>query len=167
MSNYSHKVIANYVEIFLIRRDLQQFTVLVDIDDWEWIQNYAIIIEPRRQSFYVRIYDKCGIKYYLHNAIMDSKGVDHINENGLDNRKNNLRKATNSQNMHNRVKAQSNSITGIKGVCFVTGKQKYKASVSLNGKGNFLGYYDTAEEAEKAVKLFRSKCVPFSLEARL
>lgn len=86
---------------------------------------------------------------YLHRFIMaDPYGflIDHIDGNGLNNRKNNLRKATVSQNQQNRGVPKNNT-TGFKGVCFSTRQNKYKSSIKVNGTLCHLGFYDTPEEA--------------------
>ena len=77
--------------------------------------------------------------------------VDHRNGNGLDNRQENLRVCTMSQNMMNRGKTSQNS-TGYKGV-YKTGDSKlnpYSAKIQKNGKVYCLGHYKTAEEAHEA-----------------
>tara|TARA_Y100000034_G_scaffold124636_1_gene173079 strand:+ start:523 stop:1026 length:504 start_codon:yes stop_codon:yes gene_type:complete len=79
--------------------------------------------------------------------------VDHINHNGLDNRRENLRVCTMSENMMNRGKTRQNS-TGYKGV-YKTGDSKrnpYSAKIQKNGKVDCLGHYKTAEEAHEVRK---------------
>lgn len=73
--------------------------------------------------------------------------VDHKNGNKFDNRLCNLRAATVSQNNMNR-RVGKNNILGIKGV----GKQgnKYRASITVDGKGIDLGPFSSLEEAVAA-----------------
>lgn len=52
----------------------------------------------------------------------------------------------------NRKKANSNSKTGVRGVCYITSMKKYKAYLYLNKKYYFLGYYDNINGAIKARK---------------
>lgn len=73
--------------------------------------------------------------------------VDHINHDGLDNRKNNLRSCTPSQNSKNRL-PDKNGKSKYLGVAFkkkVT--DRWIASIYINGKNKNLGTYDTQEEA--------------------
>lgn len=49
-------------------------------------------------------------------------------------------------------KANKNNKTGIRGVCYITAKNKYKAYIYLNKKYYFLGYFDNLEEAKQARK---------------
>lgn len=81
-------------------------------------------------------------------AAGDPRQVDHINRDGLDNRRENLRVVSASLNSYNRVFP---SRLGIRGVSFdrrCPGDTKpYHASVGHNGKKKCLGRYRTAEEA--------------------
>lgn len=76
--------------------------------------------------------------------------VDHINGNGLDNRRANLRICTTAENGANRRGAQSNSKAGIRGVCWDRGKKKWKAQIGVKGKYVWLGRFDTKEAAASA-----------------
>ena len=73
--------------------------------------------------------------------------VDHINGDKLDNRLENLRYATHSENTANRKKC--NSETGYKGVS-MTHNGKYKSSICHQGKSYYLGVFDTPKEAHDA-----------------
>src|SRR5690606_12535374 len=74
--------------------------------------------------------------------------VDHINNNGLDNRKDNLRFTTRSENLQNRVGAQRNNKTsGIRGVYWEPSRQKWLVQVTVNRKTVTIGRFKTIEEA--------------------
>lgn len=75
--------------------------------------------------------------------------VDHINGNGLDNRRANLRVATRSENMRNRG-AQSNSRTGVKGVHIDRRSGRFRAVIGLNGHLISLGFFGSVEAAAAA-----------------
>ena len=81
---------------------------------------------------------------------IDSKRIDHIDHKPLNNQRSNLRSATGSQNSHNRW-PQSNSKTGVKGVCFEKARGKYRARIEVEGKLYSLGCFDTILEAEAVV----------------
>ncbi len=80
-----------------------------------------------------------GLKY------KDGKVSDHINGNGLDNRRSNLRVCTASQNAWNR---RSNSKCGYRGVRKFF--HRWQARIQVNRKCRHLGMYATAIEAAKA-----------------
>lgn len=77
--------------------------------------------------------------------------IDHINQNKLDNRIENLRLATRKQNAKNNI-LQKNSKTGICGVNFKKQTGRYYAHITINKKHISLGYFDSLEEAAKARK---------------
>lgn len=91
---------------------------------------------------------------YLHRVILaapDDSLVDHVNGDGLDNRRVNLRLATRSQNNVNRTLPSG---TGLRGVEIVRGK--FRAHIRRDGKKRHLGIYPTLREAglayDKAAK---------------
>ncbi len=77
------------------------------------------------------------------------KEIDHIDRNKLNNRIENLREATHSQNMLNRKKHKTNK-SGYKGVSWYSGNKKWKAQVCVNYKVIHLGYFETPELAYEA-----------------
>lgn len=81
----------------------------------------------------------------------DGPMVDHINGNVLDNRKENLRACTHTQNMWNR-KTQKNNKLGVKGVYFCHHRLKYVARIVVNKKKINLGRFDKLEDAAQAYK---------------
>jgi hypothetical protein len=86
----------------------------------------------------------------MHRMVIGAKPgqqVDHINMNKLDNRKENLRLCTHSQNKMN-MNAQSNSTTGYKGVDINHGR--YRAQIKIGMKRKFIGYFDDPIAAAKA-----------------
>ncbi len=62
-----------------------------------------------------------------------------------------MREATNAQNAHN-ARMYANNTTGVKGVTFNRHAGKYHARVKLNYVSHNLGYFDTLEEADHAVR---------------
>lgn len=92
-----------------------------------------------------------GSNMFLHNIIMGSTSgtVDHINRDRLDNRRENLRFASNFQNAANKAIRKDNS-TGFKGVWYVKKNKKYRASIQSENKRIYLGLFNTPEEAANA-----------------
>ena len=75
--------------------------------------------------------------------------VDHIDGDGLDNRRCNLRHVTAAQNAWNSDAPKTNK-SGRKGVHFYKKKRKYIASIKVNGKAYHLGSYDDFQDAVNA-----------------
>jgi hypothetical protein len=89
---------------------------------------------------------------YLHRFITNCPPdlcVDHINGNTLDNRQENLRVCTITQNSKNQRKKKNNT-SGYKGVVWDRKKAKWLSNITVNYKYIFLGYYDTPEKAYEA-----------------
>jgi hypothetical protein len=89
---------------------------------------------------------------YLHRFILNAPPglvVDHINGNGLDNRRCNLRLATHSQN-HANVGLIANNKTGYKGVSVCSKTGKYRVRVHLQGRQLWGGYFTDLIEAARA-----------------
>lgn len=77
--------------------------------------------------------------------------IDHINGNPADNRLENLRECTNSQNLHNRGNPVNNT-SGYKGAHRYKDTDRYVAQITLDGQTIHLGVWDTAEDAHNAYK---------------
>jgi hypothetical protein len=106
-----------------------------------------------RQTFIKgKIYKNHRLIWMYHNGDIENRlCIDHINQNRIDNRIENLRLATISQNTTN-AKKQPTNTTGYKGVVFEKKRKKYRASIIKNKKTYYLGSYSTAQEAHKAYK---------------
>ena len=108
---------------------------------------------PSRYTFYARRNfrraDGTRGTLLLHSLLTGFEHVDHINGNGLDNRRTNLRAVTNAQNQYNR-RRQSNNTSGFVGVNWFKPRGRWVARIKHQGVQRFLGYYDTAEDAARA-----------------
>jgi hypothetical protein len=131
---------------------------IVDPDDYFEIAAYKWCAVRDGQTFYARrsIRTKEGKKRHIlmHRQILkvaDDMLVDHINRNGLDNRKANVRPATATQNARNRRKISNRgTVSKFKGVCPCVGRMGRQARIRAHGKMEFLGYFYDEVEAAKA-----------------
>ncbi len=105
----------------------------------------------------------------LHRYILDAKDglvVDHINHDTLDNRKSNIREVPVLINNQNQKGARTdNKSSGLRNVYWNKKRQKWVGKFSLNGKFQHVGFFETVEEANKAVKRARAKLMKGSLDA--
>jgi len=98
-----------------------------------------------------------GEKLYLHRLVFLMhygflpKYVDHIDRNPLNNKIENLRAATQSQNMMNSI-VRKNNLCGIKGVFYSEIRKKWVSKISIQGKSYWLGSFATKEDAGEAYK---------------
>lgn len=84
------------------------------------------------------------------------KQLDHKDCNKLNNKIDNLREATPSQNQWNQ-RTYANNRTGVKGVGFHKKTNKFRARCQIYGKQYHLGVFDTVEQAQKVVENFRTQ----------
>lgn len=85
----------------------------------------------------------------LGRALVSGELVDHINNNGLDNRRCNIRLATRSQNGAN-SRVNTTSISGYKGVSWYKRDGNWTAAIRVNGVKMHLGYFDSPEDAHES-----------------
>lgn len=125
---------------------------LVDDEDYERLSQYkwcyTALGYARRQDY------STGrqITVLLHRQVMglehgDPRQVDHINRDRLDNRKANLRLASQRVNTHNRP-GWTGRTSRYKGVCW--NGTKWQAGIKVNGKSYHLGMFDSEWEAAEA-----------------
>ena len=129
---------------------------LVDDDDYEELSQYKwYALSSDRYTTYAwrkSCRDDGRITVRMHRQIMDApagKQVDHINHDGLDNRRENLRLCSPSQNMRNSRKRKGTS-SRYKGVCWVSRDRKWEAKAKLDNVTIYLGYHDSEDDAARA-----------------
>jgi hypothetical protein len=89
----------------------------------------------------------------MHREILDAPTgllVEHRNTDSLDNRRSNLRLATASQNSCNSRRDKSNTYSRYRGVSFSKRKGKWFATIRVNGRKIWLGYFDNELDAARA-----------------
>lgn len=124
---------------------------LVDDEDYEYLNKFTWSCSKNKNTYYA-VREKLKKRIWIHRTIMscpDGKFIDHINRNGLDNRKENLRVCTQSQNSHNsRIRKDNKS--GIKGVYWHKINKKWIARIGVNSKLKHLGVFSDKLEAKNA-----------------
>lgn len=141
-------------EIFVRNRQSETIgSFCIDLEDLEEILKNAWYIHSNGYvgSRRVRTDEK---RIYLHRFLMDAQSnevVDHIDRNPLNNRKNNLRIATQSKNMMNTISPSDNT-SGVKGVSFNKKRGRWHAYISIDGRRINLGFFENFKEASKARK---------------
>lgn len=98
-----------------------------------------------------KLYREHVLVWILFNKTYPLQILDHINNVPSDNRIENLRLATNPQNLANRGKSKNNK-SGYKGVYLHNQTHKWVASIKHLGTKYNLGCYETAEAAHEAYK---------------
>lgn len=146
--------------VHLAPKNGKRFVTIVDIADleaisgWHWRpifpegpdgQTYAIAcraIAPGKRQY-----------VYMHRVILGitdrSTHVDHINHDGLDNRRENIRSGTHQQNHFNR-RGNRDSSSRFKGVFFCSSQRKWTAAIKKDGQRTYLGRFANEEDAARA-----------------
>lgn len=130
-------------------------TALVDDEDFEWLnQNKWYANDAGRHVYAARhLWDHATKKkrrLYMHRAILDAPAhlqADHINHNGLDNRRANLRLCTMAQNQANSRKRRSHTSSRFKGVSWHKATRNWRAAIKIGRHSKTLGYFEDEVEA--------------------
>jgi uncharacterized protein YueI len=128
----------------------QNQEMLIDDDDYEYLNQFnwhcQVIgdLAYAARSKYNKITKKCT-NIYAHTAILGAQKyhIDHIDGNGLNNQKSNLRAATPQQNSWNAKKSTSaNCSSKYKGVSWHSKNKKWISQIMLDNKSIYLGSFD-------------------------
>ncbi len=164
-----YRLVVRYLEACRIQvLPLTQGKVaLIDEADYSRIAQYKWTYLTKTRRGRSTHYAKRGIwnggrqkTVYLHREILNAPSelhVDHRNGEGLDNRRENLRLATNAQNHWNTTLQFRRSGAGFRGVSRNPQSKKFYVRLVANGKLYRLGTFDTAEEAARAYDAAASK----------
>lgn len=130
----------------------------VDDNDFPLLSQFNWYADKRENTSYAaRIFkDADGIKrkVYMHRLILGEIDkylhIDHIDGNGLNNVRENLRIVTRSQNQMNSI-AHKKRGSKYKGVSFFKPAKKWRARIMINRVEKHIGYFDSQELAAAAV----------------
>ena len=131
-------------------------STIVDLEDYDLLNRYKWNTKKDGNNFYaVRgVWQNNTVKtIYMHRVITNAipgKEIDHINGDGLDNRKCNLRFVTHRQNGQNKHVGKTSRFPG---VTWDKNRKRWTAQLRLNGKRHFLGRFPNEHEAFEAYKL--------------
>lgn len=133
------------------------YVAIIDSADLPLVANRKWSARPSRSDQYtayaVTYLYSTRRPIYMHRVLLRVEGVhnhvDHIDGNGLNNRRSNLRVASRSQNLCNRPKPSSNT-SGFKGVWYYKARNRWLAEIRHNGVKHRLGYFTDRIEAAKA-----------------
>lgn len=131
---------------------------LIDNGDYDALSNHKWYASKDRNSWYatrkIRIASK-KITVRMHRVILglkcfDGKEVDHIDGNGLNNQRSNLRTCTNQQNHFNQRPQKKKKSSRFKGVYRHKEVKKWSSQIKINGRKINLGCFIKEVDAAKA-----------------
>lgn len=140
-----------YYEVF----DLHNHSFLIDIDDRTLVEPHWWNVDANGYVICARGNDGKAMKLhrYLLSIVQDpGLEIDHINHDTTDNRRENLRIASRSENCLNRRLMHLNSSGAIGVYKHTDYSDKWCAQINFNGKREYLGIYDCFDDAVCARK---------------
>ena len=139
---------------------------LVDEEDVALVSRHRWFFNSSGRGYASR--KSSGRVVFMHRAILGLTGralePDHINGDGLDNRRANLRIVSHAQNLQNK-RSYAGSTSKFRGVWWNRLHRKWEAGARHQGKNFHLGYYASEEEAAAAASDWRRRNMPFSMDA--
>lgn len=147
----------NYIQIPLSRG----YIALIDEIDGDLAQ-YRWYATSGRCLYAGRNINKNGVhaNVNMHRIVMErilgrtpcsQEFVDHIDRNGLNNCRTNLRLATPSQNLYNQKRRRDNT-SGCKGIYWNKQNKKWDVRIHVNSERIYLGFYDDLNEAKEVYR---------------
>lgn len=126
---------------------------IVDDADYEQLsQRRWRLLAPKRGGEYA-LGQARGVTMAMHRVIAcppPGMEVDHINGNGLDNRRGNLRVCTKSGNQRNQRVQSRAKTSAFKGVSGMRGRTRWVACIKLGGRDTYLGSFGNEVDAALA-----------------
>lgn len=127
---------------------------LVDDQDYDFLMQWKWHIQKSHKTIYaIRTDNFNHTTIRMHRIIakrMRLEGhIDHKDQNGLNNQRDNLRFATNSQQGANQKK-HNNNTSGYKGVYWRKDNHKWRVEINVNGKRINLGCFENSKDAARA-----------------
>lgn len=119
------------------------------------IQMGAVAGSPNKDG-YIRIMVN-GMEFAAHRlawlyvyGVMPQDQIDHLNGDKADNRIANLRDVPHCMNQQNQTRPPKNSTSGFRGVAWHKRDKRWQARIKVNGREQYIGYFETAEAAHAA-----------------
>jgi len=150
-------MIPNHVEFHqdvAILKLTQRKTAIVDIADYPLVAGHRWHVHkaPHQYYAYTNVPTPDGKQTILqmHRLLLpDAAEIDHVDHDGLNNQRGNLRECTRAQNNMNSRKRKDGS-SHYKGVCWDKAKRKWWAQIKADHVQIFLGYFTSEIEAAHA-----------------
>lgn len=132
------------------------YETVIDAEDLPHVADFNWSSQPSGKTVYAcrgtRSSDGKSLGVRMHRVLIgapDGMEVDHIDGDGLNNRKANLRLATHAENCMNRRVPVTNS-SGLKGVSWHKGQRQWVAKIKVSGITVHIGSFNCPEQAHRA-----------------
>ncbi|MDP3066624.1 MAG: HNH endonuclease, partial [Methanobacteriaceae archaeon] len=122
---------------------------LIDDEDYDWLSQWKWCARKGKHTYYATRNVYLGIfdgkektkTIWMHRLVAGTREgfvTDHVDGDGLNNQRENLRECSNRQNMQNQRKSGTSRFPGI---YWNKVAKKWIAQIRVNGKRKFLGYF--------------------------
>lgn len=130
------------------------YYAIVEVRDLEKVRHHIwCALETKRPDGTIRaVYAKTGAGKYMHHWLVEHQAgmeIDHVDGNGLNNTRQNLRRVSVSQNQHNR-RIQINNTTGFAGIRREKRCRTWLAYITIDGHEHRIGRFESVHEAAAA-----------------
>ena len=166
----NYEIVGEDTKIFVTRNDGIEVEFIVDTNELQklielnqpWNATYDEFIDNYYGVSTLYHYDELGKRKQrsirLHEVIMGEKYIDHINHDSKDNRKINLRKVEQNDNLKNRKSKNSNNKSGYRNVIQIKDTGKYIITLCINNKRFRVGkLYTDVHEAGRDAEKYRQE----------
>ncbi|MBO1003154.1 AP2 domain-containing protein [Pseudogracilibacillus auburnensis] len=155
-----YEIRGDYTAIFLKKRSGEVLECLIDTEMLGRVSvhpnTWYSWKDPKSKTTYARAdiqRNKKRKSVFLHKYLIGNTGdkvIDHINNDGLDNRFKNLRVIKQYENLQNRRGANENSKSGLRNVSWCNTRGKWFVQIRVNNKKKTIGLFDSLVEVNIA-----------------
>lgn len=124
---------------------------MVDDCDFDFLNQWKWTVHKNKYAKRAEERNRKHRTFFMHREILNVDlgiQVDHIDRNGLNNQRSNLRLDTQAQNCHN-MGIPRHNVSGFKGVCWDASRLKWMAFLKLNRRFKNLGRFQDVVDAAK------------------
>lgn len=118
---------------------------------WHCSKGYAARVLPTSEGRTVVWMHRFILERKIGRKLLQNEYPDHIDRNPFNNKSENLRVATKSQNAMN-SRLRRDNISGYRGVSWSKQKKKWRSTININKAQKHLGFFDSIRDADIAYK---------------
>lgn len=126
------------------------FVALVDDEDYESLSRFKWYAHPGGRSVWYAARGSKNRVLFMHTQLLVAKGAMHLDGNGLNNQRHNLKKGSQAKNLQGVCTKRKGSSSRFRGVSFRSDISKWRAYLRVNGRQITVGFFLSEKKAAKA-----------------